>query len=138
MPRFRENTGLEHMETVKIGQFVAKSLAAAAYLSVLHLLARGGTVDVAVTTVLIVAAVIDLVPELVTIQLRRHLPSRARRMEDAQLVLRGVAYLLLAGVVTGMAPDTMLAYAAFTALWLAAFVCEEAVLFLLDDDLTQP
>lgn len=128
---FRENTGLEHVEAVKVGQFVVKALAAAAYLYVLGVLTAGGTVDVAVRTVLVIAAVIDIVPELITVRLRPHLPRRARRLEDVQLVLRAIAYVLLAGILLGAAPDVVVAYTLFTVLWLVAFVLEESVMFLL-------
>lgn len=127
---FRENMNLDGHELVKVFLFIVKGIAAMAFLFVLGYLAAGGPVTWTVTLLLVLAAIIDLVPELATLRIRASLPPLARRLEDLQLVLTAGAYVLLIAVLTGTAGDPFVAYAAFATLWLAAFFIQESVLFL--------
>lgn len=131
---FRENTGMEHEQSAKLFFFMLKAVSAMAYLFVLGYLAAGQAFDDTVMLILLLGAVIDLVPEAVTLRIRDRLPEKARAAEDLQLVLKAVAYLMLAAVITRAVVDLYWSYVAFLLLWLLSFLIEESVLFLVRVD----
>lgn len=132
---FHENTNLEHAESLKVFLFLLKAVAAIAYVFVLGYLAAGGTIEATVWFVLLIAAVFDLVPELLTLDGLTLLPERARQTELAQLILTAVAYLVLTITLFLNVPyTTFTGYATFAALWIIAFLIQESVLFHLGEE----
>jgi hypothetical protein len=131
---FRENMNLEHTESVRIFQFMLKAVAAMAYIYVLGYFAAGGGMSPIVWAIILIGAVFDLVPELMTMRSVHLLPERAQRAEKTQLGLTAFAYILLAATLfasNGMPVFT--GYVAFAVLWIIAFLVQEAVFLHLEE-----
>lgn len=131
---FRENTNLEHSESVRIFQFILKAVAAMAYISILGYFAAGGEMAGIVWIIILVGAVFDLVPELLTIRNVNTLPETAKRAEMTQLGLTAFAYILLAITFFGGATMPIFGgYIAFAVLWIFAFLVQESVILHLGE-----
>ncbi len=127
---FRDNTGLEHEELLKVFFFVMKAVSAIAFVFVLGYLSATRSFDRPIVLILLLASVVDLVPEAITVRNLAHLPERAMKAEKTQLALKAVAYLLLTASITSVAPDPFTAYVTFTIVWLLSFLIEESALVL--------
>lgn len=131
---FRENTNLEHHESVRIFLFMLKAMSAIAYIFVLGYLAAGGILDAVVWLFLLVGAVFDLVPELLTIRVMDDIPPRAQSAELTQLGIAALAYITLAVTLFLSLPTSIFAgYSVFAVLWILSFMIQESVFFLLDE-----
>ncbi|MFB6294167.1 MAG: hypothetical protein ABEI97_00245 [Candidatus Nanohaloarchaea archaeon] len=131
--RFHDQLELHPQESFKVFLFVVKAFAAIGFLFVFGQVAATGDIPPTATVVLVVAAALDLLPQLVTLRMLRAMPRIARDAEYLQLVLKAAAYAVLAATVTGMAPSPLLGYAAFIVLWTGSFLVEQSVLFLVGD-----
>lgn len=131
--RFHQRMELHPAESFKVFLFGVKAVSAMGFLFVFGQVAATGTLPQTATVVLVIAAVLDLLPQVVTLQMIPVLPRIARDAEYLQLVLKLVAYTVLAATVTGAAPSPVLGYAAFIVLWTGSFLVEESVLFLVGD-----
>lgn len=130
---FHERHNIHHMESLKLLLFVLKAISAAAYLFVLGYLAGGGAVDAAVWIVLLIGAVFDLVPELLTVNILGELPAHARRAEQVQLGLAVAAYLILVSTLFVDVPArTFIGYATFAVVWIGSFLIQQGALFTID------
>ncbi len=131
---FRENMNLEHSESARIFQFILKAVAAIAYIYVLGFFAAGGEMSAMIWTVLLVGALFDLIPELLTMHSIHVLPDTAKRAEITQIGIAAFAYILL--VITLFSSNGMpvfTGYAAFTLLWIMSFLVQESVLLYLGE-----
>ncbi|MFB6076862.1 MAG: hypothetical protein ABEK12_01890 [Candidatus Nanohaloarchaea archaeon] len=128
---FRENTGLQHVESVKMFLFAVKTMAGAGFLGVLGYLGTGSPLDEAALLIIGLAASIDLGSVPVLLNLRPHLPPAARRLETVQLVLKAVAYLVLAATLLMSSGAVFGGYAVFATVWLASYGVEHTAFFLL-------
>jgi len=131
---FRENTNLDHHESVRIFQFILKAVAAIAYIAILGYLAAGGALDGMVWIILMLGAVFDLIPELLTMHSVHSLSKTAKRAEMTQLGLAAFAYILLAA--TLFSDSTMPVfggYIAFAVLWIISFLVQESVFLYLGE-----
>ncbi|MFB6166772.1 MAG: hypothetical protein ABEJ62_00735 [Candidatus Nanohaloarchaea archaeon] len=127
---FRERLNLEHEEVLKIFFFIFKGISAIGFLFILGYLWAGSPLGDVARLVLVLSAAVDLAPEIITLRVLGYLPEKARQAEKLQLLLTAAAYLLLASIFLGLTPNPLLAYTAFTALWLLSFLVEESVVFL--------
>ncbi len=131
---FRENMNLEHHESLKILLFVLKSLSGIAFVFVLGFLAAGGRIDNMVLFILILAAVLDLIPEYLSIRAMGWLNDAARKAEQVQLVLAALAYMILATVLYVDPFQPFYGYAAFTIVWILSFLVQQAAFFLWNNE----
>lgn len=130
---FRENSNLEHKVTAKIILFILKAVSAIAYIFVLGYLAAGGIIDGAAQIMLILGAVFDLVPEILTLRILDDLPKTAQQIEFAQLILAVLAYTVLVATIFIASPEqTFVGYALFAVLWILSFLIQESTFFLLE------
>lgn len=128
---FRENMNLEHHESRKIFLFILKAISGIAFIFILGYLAAGGTVDRMVWLILLLGAIFDLVPELITIRAMNALNATAQHAEQIQLVLAALAYLVLATtVILGTPVQPFTGYAVFATLWIISFMIQQSVFFL--------
>ncbi|MDY6770149.1 MAG: hypothetical protein SVU88_04195 [Candidatus Nanohaloarchaea archaeon] len=130
---FHDRMELRPEESLKVFLFAVKALSAMGFLFVLGHITATGTLSSTTLLVLGLAAVLDLLPELVTVRIMDVLPPRARQAERLQLGLTAAAYAVLAGVVFTSAVPVFTGYAVFIVLWLASFLVEESVMFLVED-----
>ncbi len=76
--RFHDAMHLQPAETFKIFMFVLNAVAAMAYLFVLGQLTVLGGMTSTLWLIVVLAAVLDLVPEIVTVRMLQVLPDAAR------------------------------------------------------------
>lgn len=132
---FREQMNLGDAETIKIFLFIFKAVAAIGYIFVLGFIAAGGPVGNGVITVLLLAAVLDLVPELLSVKLAGYMPPTARTVEYFQLLLTATAYLILGATLFTTVPiSTFAGYSLFAVIWITAFLLQEGVIVLLEPE----
>ncbi|MCJ7478840.1 MAG: hypothetical protein MUP63_01555 [Candidatus Nanohaloarchaeota archaeon QJJ-7] len=131
--RFHTNMELEPEESFKAFLFIVKSLAAIGFLFVLGQVSVLGEITRIAALILVLSAVLDLVPEAFTFRMMRVIPEKAREAEKLQLILKVFAYFMLLSIFFGLAVEVFWAYSAFMILWLASFVVEESVMFLLEE-----
>ncbi|MDY6769073.1 MAG: hypothetical protein SVW02_03120 [Candidatus Nanohaloarchaea archaeon] len=131
--RFHHRMELHPAESFKVFLFAVKAFSAMGFLFVFGQVAATGGISRTAGVVLILAAVLDLLPQIVTLRMLSALPDIARDAEYLQLVLKLVAYTVLAATAAGAAPSPVLGMAAFVVLWTGSFLVEESVLFLVGD-----
>lgn len=130
---FRENTNLEHQESMRMFLFVLTFVSALVYIYILGYLAAGGVFDTMVWLFLFIGVLFDLLPEVMTLHSLDLLPDTARRVEMTQLGMTMFAYVLLAiTLFGGTALPTFLGYVSFAVLWILAFLIQNTVLFHLE------
>lgn len=127
---FRENMNLAHHESLKIFLFILKSVSGIAFIFVLGYLAAGGAVNSMVWIILLFGALLDLIPEYLSIRAMQWLNGAAKRAEQVQLILAALAYTILAGLLYVDPGAPFLWYAVFCVIWIFSFLVQQATFFL--------
>lgn len=135
---FQENTNLGQALTGKIFLFLAKAVAAMAYLFVLGYIAAGGTITGGISLFLIVGFVLDLIPDLIMFYAMDDLPNTVQNIEYLQYMISVFAYIILGLTLFVATPNELfLGFASFTIVWLLSFILQESTMFLADIQLGQ-
>lgn len=131
--RFHGNMELKPEESFKAFLFAVKAFAATGFLFVFGHVAATGSISTTSLVIIALASALDLAPQVVTFRILDVIPEKARKAENLQLFLKLVAYAALVSILAGFSGSVFWGYTAFVVLWLASFVVEESVMFLLKD-----